>query len=174
MNPYYGYGYVPQGYGEIAPQGFFGSLLGGIGGGLAGKAIGGLFGNPTLGEQIGNVAGGIGGSFLPFQIDPIIYQNAVGLSPQSFLVPQTFQDAEAEALNAFYEDASRKLLQHLGEYIEANKPDYGNQINDAIPLVQRAADLYETRNYHGAFLQLQQVYRFLIRLRAKTQGLPIP
>ena len=61
------------GYGgqQLAPQGLFGSLLGGPVGGLIGRGIGGLFGNAGLGNQIGQLAGGIGGSILPFSADPM-------------------------------------------------------------------------------------------------------
>src|SRR5262245_49321113 len=57
---------VPQ----FAPQGFFGSILGGPVGGFLGSNIGNLLGNPTLGRQIGQTAGTIGGGFLPFTADP--------------------------------------------------------------------------------------------------------
>ncbi|HYD94057.1 MAG TPA: glycine zipper family protein [Noviherbaspirillum sp.] len=63
--------YAQQQQQQLAPQGFFGSLLGAPLGGLAGKGIGSLFGNPNLGAQIGQIAGGIGGSILPFGLDPI-------------------------------------------------------------------------------------------------------
>lgn len=53
---------------QFQPQGFFGDLLKQYGG-AAGGAIGGLFGQPGLGQTIGNVAGQIGG-FLPFQMQP--------------------------------------------------------------------------------------------------------
>ncbi len=56
---------------QLAPQGLFGSLLGGPVGGLIGRGIGGLFGNPGLGGQIGQLAGGIGGGILPFSADPM-------------------------------------------------------------------------------------------------------
>ncbi len=61
------------GYGgqQLAPQGLLGSLLGGPVGGLIGRGIGGLFGNAGLGSQIGQMAGGIGGSILPFSADPM-------------------------------------------------------------------------------------------------------
>ena len=55
---------------QLAPQGFLGGLLGGPVGGLLGQGIGGLLGNAQLGQQIGSLAGGIGGSFLPFQAGP--------------------------------------------------------------------------------------------------------
>src|SRR4051812_48107547 len=59
--------YSPQ----LAPQGFFGSLLGAPLGGLIGSGIGGLFGNSNVGRQIGQAAGGFGGALLPFSADPV-------------------------------------------------------------------------------------------------------
>ncbi len=56
---------------QLAPQGFFGGLLGAPLGGLIGRGIGGLFGNAGLGNQIGQMAGGIGGAILPFSADPV-------------------------------------------------------------------------------------------------------
>src|SRR5471030_1838657 len=55
----------------LAPQGYFGSLIGAPLGGLIGRGIGGLLGNSNLGNQIGQIAGGIGGSILPFNADPV-------------------------------------------------------------------------------------------------------
>ena len=63
MNEFYGQQLTPQQYGDLAPQGFFGGLLGAPLGGLIGRGIGG--------RQIGQAAGGIGGSLLPFGVDPV-------------------------------------------------------------------------------------------------------
>jgi hypothetical protein len=57
--------------GQLAPQGFFGGLIGAPLGGLIGRGIGGLFGNANLGHQIGQYAGGIGGAISPFGADPV-------------------------------------------------------------------------------------------------------
>lgn len=55
----------------LVPAGFLSGILGSLGGGFAGKAIGGLFGNKTLGEQIGAGAGGaLGSIFGPFSVVP--------------------------------------------------------------------------------------------------------
>src|SRR5881397_1921937 len=75
--------YVPQTYpgvggGQLAPQGFLGNLLGQLAG-PAGQAFGGLFGQPPIGNQIGQALGGLG-HLLPFQA-------ALGLFP----VPWTGQ-----------------------------------------------------------------------------------
>jgi hypothetical protein len=57
-------------YGQIAPQGWFGNLLGNIGAPVGG-AIGGLLGNQQLGGQIGGMAGGLAHRYLPFEVDPL-------------------------------------------------------------------------------------------------------
>ena len=54
---------------QLAPQGFFGNLLGQIGQPL-GSAIGGMLGNQGMGSSIGGIAGQFG-RMLPFQIDPM-------------------------------------------------------------------------------------------------------
>lgn len=80
---------MPQG---LAPQGLFGGMLGGPVGGMIGRGIGGWLGNPTIGAQIGQIAGGIGVSMLPFQSDPMAayaqqlqqLQQQQGLAPQGF------------------------------------------------------------------------------------------
>ena len=71
---YYGQQLAPQQMGQtggLAPMGFLGGMFGAPLGGLIGRGIGGLFGNAKLGNQIGQVAGGIGGSFLPLGADPV-------------------------------------------------------------------------------------------------------
>ena len=67
---------------QLAPQGFFGNLLGQYGAPLGG-VIGGAFGNQGLGQAIGSAAGSLG-RFLPFDAGP---QYAAGpqLAPQGFL-----------------------------------------------------------------------------------------
>ncbi len=50
---------------QLAPQGLLGGLFGAPLGGLIGRGIGGMFGNAALGSQIGQMAGGIGGSLPP-------------------------------------------------------------------------------------------------------------
>ena len=71
---------------QLAPQGFFGNLLGQIGQPL-GSAIGGVFGNAGLGGQIGGIAGSLG-RFLPFNVDPMTYAQAYG--QQQAFPPQAF------------------------------------------------------------------------------------
>ncbi|UDM51385.1 hypothetical protein [Cupriavidus sp. MP-37] len=59
----------------LAPQGVFGSLIGAVAPTL-GHAVGGLLGNASVGQQIGTVAGHLGG-LLPFSAQP-----QVALAPQ--------------------------------------------------------------------------------------------
>src|ERR1700730_18094192 len=60
---------------QLAPQGFFGNLLGQVGAPL-GSVVGSALGNQGLGQQIGSVAGQLG-RFLPFEANP-------QLAPQGF------------------------------------------------------------------------------------------
>ena len=54
---------------QLAPQGFFGNLIGQLGQPV-GSAIGGAFGNAGLGGAIGGAAGQLG-RLLPFNVDPM-------------------------------------------------------------------------------------------------------
>jgi hypothetical protein len=74
--------YIPQ----LAPQGFFGNLVGGPVGGFPGSTFGGVLGNPTLGRQVGQTIGTVGGGFLPFSVDPVTaaYAQQAQLAPQGF------------------------------------------------------------------------------------------
>lgn len=82
---YYAQQALPQQLGELAPQGFFGGLLGAPLGGLLGRGIGGLLGNANLGRQIGQAAGGIGGALLPFGADPVTAAYAQQAQQQQLL-----------------------------------------------------------------------------------------
>jgi hypothetical protein len=75
--------YVQQA--QLAPQGFFGNLLGQLGQPL-GTAIGSLVGQPNLGGQIGGIAGQLGGRFVPFSADPVTaaYAQQAQLGHQGF------------------------------------------------------------------------------------------
>ena len=64
-------------YGQLDPQGIFGSILGGV----AGRVIGGLLGGKK-GKTIGGVVGNIGGGFLPFSAGPDMAQGSAQGSPQ--------------------------------------------------------------------------------------------
>ncbi|CCE03771.1 hypothetical protein BRAS3809_7930002 [Bradyrhizobium sp. STM 3809] len=74
---------------DLAPQGFFGNLLGQVGAPL-GSAIGGYFGNRNLGNQIGGIAGQLGQRFLPFDAGPDLapqgfFGNLLGNAPRSMM-----------------------------------------------------------------------------------------
>ena len=75
---------------QLAPQAFFGNLLGQLGQPLGG-AIGSLFGNQQLGSQLGGVAGQLG-RFLPFSVDPLTaaYAQQAQQAQLAQLAPQGF------------------------------------------------------------------------------------
>ncbi|MGZ8340091.1 MAG: hypothetical protein ACXWU9_10970 [Telluria sp.] len=83
--------------GQLAPQGFFGGLLGAPLGGAIGRGIGGLFGNSGLGNQIGQIAGGIGGSLLPFGADPVSQAYAQQAQQQQMLQQLQQQQQQQQA-----------------------------------------------------------------------------
>ena len=62
-------------YGQLDPQGIFGSILGGA----AGRVIGGLLGGKK-GKNIGGIVGNIGGGFLPFSAGPEMAQGSAQVS----------------------------------------------------------------------------------------------
>ncbi|MES2318226.1 MAG: hypothetical protein V4631_12120 [Pseudomonadota bacterium] len=95
MNEFQNAGY---GYGDpqFAPQGFLGGLLGAPLGGLIGRGVGSLFGNARLGNQIGQFAGGIGGSLLPFGVDPV--QQAQQQMMQQQIQQQQLQELQQAQL----------------------------------------------------------------------------
>ena len=87
--------------GQLMPQGFFGGLIGAPLGGLIGRGVGGLFGNSNLGHQIGQFAGGIGGSLLPFSADPVAAayaQQAQQQQLQQQLLQQQLQQQQLQQL----------------------------------------------------------------------------
>src|SRR5438445_585339 len=68
---------------QLAPQGFFGNLLGQVGA-LLGSVVGNAFGNQGLGQQIGGIAGQLGQRFLPFDAGPQ-FNSGPQFAPQGFL-----------------------------------------------------------------------------------------
>lgn len=115
------------GYGgqQLAPQGIFGSLLGGPVGGLIGRGIGGLFGNASLGNQIGQLAGGIGGSILPFSADPMQQAYAQQLAQQ-----QQLQQLQQLSPQGWLGNLIGQVGQPLGGAIGGifGQPNIGSQI----------------------------------------------
>jgi hypothetical protein len=71
---------------QLAPQGFFGNLLGQVGQPLGG-IIGGAFGNAGLGNTIGGIAGQLG-RLLPFTADPLAAAYAQQAIQQAQLAAQ--------------------------------------------------------------------------------------
>jgi hypothetical protein len=88
--------YAPQTYpgvggAQLAPQGFFGNLVGQLAG-PAGAALGGLLGQPQISSQIGQALGGLG-HLLPFQAMSMPMQMGFpgGIVPPYLASPVPFQ-----------------------------------------------------------------------------------
>jgi hypothetical protein len=122
MNEFQNVGY--GGGQQLAPQGIFGGMLGAPLGGLAGRGIGGLFGNPQLGSQIGQAAGGIGGGLLPFGTDPVAAAHAQQQLQQQ-LLQQQLQQQQLQQL--------QQLQQQQGQMGQQMSPQgwIGNLIGQA-------------------------------------------
>jgi hypothetical protein len=110
---YYGQQIAPQQYGELAPQGFLGGLIGAPLGGLIGRGIGGLFGNANLGRQIGSAAGGIGGGLLPFGVDPVAAAYAQQAQQQQ-LLQQAQLAQQGLAPQGWFGNIIKSVAQPLG------------------------------------------------------------
>ncbi|WP_374363290.1 hypothetical protein [Pseudoduganella danionis] len=110
LQQYYANAMLPQ-PGGLAPQGFFGGLIGAPLGGLIGRGIGGLFGNSQLGHQIGQAAGGIGGAFLPLAVDPVTAAYAQQAQQQQLL-----QQAQL-APQGWFGNIVKSVAQPLGQTI---------------------------------------------------------
>jgi septal ring factor EnvC (AmiA/AmiB activator) len=88
-----------QQQGQLAPQGWFGNLIGQVGRPLGG-AIGGIFGNAGLGSTIGGVAGRLG-SMLPFAADPVAQQIAQQQQQQQLQQLQQLQHIQQQQAEQF-------------------------------------------------------------------------
>jgi hypothetical protein len=82
--------YAPQTYpsvgsAQLAPQGFFGNLLGQLAG-PAGQALGGLFAQPQIGQAFGGLS-----HLLPFQAVPMQMGLPGGIVPPYLGSPVPFQ-----------------------------------------------------------------------------------
>ena len=126
----------------LLPQGFFGTLFGAPVGGLIGRGIGGLFGQPALGSQIGQIAGGIGGGFLPFAAEPMqayaqqmaqqqAYQQQLQqLAQQQAYQQQLQQLAQQQALaQQLQQLAQQQQLQQLTQQQFTPQGWFGNLIS---------------------------------------------
>ena len=126
------------GYGgqQLAPQGFFGGLLGAPLGGMIGRGLGGMFGNAALGGQIGQMAGGIGGGLLPFQVDPMMQAYAQQLQQQQMQQLQQLQQPQGQqqiAPQGFFGNLLGQIGQPLGGAIGGifGQSGLGSQIGGA-------------------------------------------
>ncbi len=97
--------------GQLAPQGWFGNLIGQVGQPL-GSAIGGIFGHSGLGGSIGNVAGQIGG-LLPFGADPVSAANAQQQVPLQHLQHLQIQQQLQQLLDM--QQQQQQQLQQLAQ-----------------------------------------------------------
>ncbi len=116
---------------QYGPQGIFGSLLGGPVGGLIGRGIGGLFGNAGLGNQIGQLAGGIGGSILPFGADPMqAYAQQLAQQQQMQQLQQLQQQQQQLSPQGWLGNLIGQVGQPLGGAIGGlfGQPAIGSQI----------------------------------------------
>jgi len=120
---------------------------------------------PPVGASIGGFMGAVG-RFAPLE-SPI-----ATAAPNPVLAPfQTTPDVEARAATDFMQDASADLIRKLYRYLEANGPQY-RQLNECVPLVRHAAELYGARDYTAAFSQAYQAYRAITIQRSSIPGLP--
>jgi hypothetical protein len=116
---------------QYGPQGLFGSLLGAPVGGLIGRGIGGLFGNAGLGNQIGQLAGGIGGSILPFSADPMqAYAQQLAQQQQQLQQLQQLQQMQQLSPQGWIGNLIGQVGQPLGGAIGGlfGQSGLGNQI----------------------------------------------
>jgi hypothetical protein len=138
---------------QFAPQGFFGGLLGAPLGGLAGRGIGSLFGNPGLGAQIGQFAGGIGGSILPFSADPVA---------AAYAQQQALQQAQQQALQqqfapqGFFGNLLGQVGQPLGGAIGGlfGNAGLGSQIGGLAGQIGRSVLPFSVDPIAAAYAQL--------------------
>ncbi|RJG15023.1 hypothetical protein D3872_14985 [Massilia cavernae] len=118
--------------GQLAPQGFFGGLLGAPLGGAIGRGIGGLFGSSGLGNQIGQFAGGIGGSLLPFGVDPVTAAYAQQAQQQQLMQQLQQQQSGQLAPQGWFGNLIGQVGQPLGGAIGGmfGNPQAGSTIGN--------------------------------------------
>jgi uncharacterized protein (DUF697 family) len=90
---------------QLAPQGWFGNLVGQVGRPL-GSAIGGMFGNAGVGSTIGGIAGSLG-KLLPFGADPSIMAQ-----------PQVQQQIQQQQLVQQIQQLQQQLQQQQQQYAQ--------------------------------------------------------
>lgn len=130
--------FAPQQY---APQGFFGDLMKHYGGAVGGT-IGGLFGQPGIGQTVGNIAGQFG-NFLPFQAQPQQF-GPQQFAPQQFapqqFAPQQFAPQQLEA----QQFAPQLTLPQLPAGVGAILKQYGATIGSIIGMITGNRGLGQT------------------------------
>ncbi len=128
----------------------------------------------------------------PFQVDPLAAPYAVdplrmfplAVNPTGpiaapptasppVLVPQAAPDPERDAAAWFMQEAAGGVIRRLHEFLQANIKQFA-ALSDAIPLVQRAAELYEAGDYTRASAQAYQAYRSIGLVRARFPDVPNP
>ena len=141
----------------------------------------------TFGSPLGSLLGGTRwwrpsptvpvpphlGRLLPFSIDPLSGANGVAgeVAPLGILMPQTALDPETQALNDLMESAASGAIKRVYEYLKNNRAQY-SQLAECDPMVQRAAEMFEQRDFARAFVQAYQAYRAIHTLRSRTPTLP--
>src|SRR6266702_4184154 len=120
----YGGGQPGYGGGQLAPQGFFGNLLGQLAG-PAGQALGGLFGQPQIGSQIGQALGGLG--------HPLPYQVVPGISPAPWAGQPIYGGGQL-APQGFFGNLLGQLAGPAGQALGGlfGQPQIGSQIGQAL------------------------------------------
>lgn len=122
---------------QLAPQGLLGGLFGAPLGGMIGRGLGGMLGNASLGGQIGQMAGGIGGGLLPFQSDPMMQAYAQQLQQQLQQLQQMQQQGQQGqqqiAPQGFFGNLLGQVGQPLGGAIGGifGQSGLGSQIGSA-------------------------------------------
>ena len=122
---------------QLAPQGLLGGLFGAPLGGMIGRGLGSMLGNASLGGQIGQMAGGIGGGLLPFQSDPMMQAYAQQLQQQLQQLQQMQQQGQQGqqqiAPQGFFGNLLGQVGQPLGGAIGGifGQSGLGSQIGSA-------------------------------------------
>jgi hypothetical protein len=73
--------------------------------------------------------------------------------------------------NDFLKDIAADLIKKLNDYLTSNVKQF-NQLQDAIPLVSRAVEMYKVQEYNQSITQSFQVHLLIAALRASTPALP--
>jgi hypothetical protein len=87
------------------------------------------------------------------------------------LVPQGAPDPERDAAERFVQDAAGGVIKRLHEFLQTNFKQFA-PLSDTIPLVQRAAELYEAGDYPRAYTQAYHAYRSIGLVRARYPDVP--